>query len=150
MEHAGKENAMIDSTFNRLKKIGAILTPPVKPERVVVANEDLASGGFGRIPDDYAELLMRANGIISPVFVLLGTEPLDTSEPDIYMATEKATADESLTDGLVLGHVFGNLRVTYSAKEKKYQLCDKASNDILYEYSYISDFINDWLNRKKL
>jgi len=138
------ENAAAD-IVQELKKRGSFLMPPADKSEIRRISDYLHMCGYGRIPDDYAGLLEKADGIQGPGFILYGTRPQSFAGgqliEDLFMKTDEALDKSTISEGLMLGEAQGYTVIAYSTENKEYRILDGLTQDVLYRYKNIEDFI---------
>lgn len=131
--------------INELKRTGSFLMPAVKISEIRLASLDLQISGNCGIPVNYARLLEKANGIQGPGFTLYGIQSQSLAggqrEPDLFMATNDAVEKGIISEGLMIGNAQGNTVIVYSEESMEYHVLDRVTEDVLYRYKKIEDFI---------
>lgn len=111
----------------------------------------LVKSGYHNLPEDYAELLSQAAGIMGPYFILLniGALPLagGALQPGIVEESDAFSQNaDTDTKVMVVGKMSGNALVIY--QDSKYHVVDAATGDIFRTYDDIADFIIDTVQKK--
>jgi hypothetical protein len=139
-------------TLTTLRSLNSALMPAAGRARVEIANKELEGSGFGQIPPDYHHFLLACNGAQSPAFVLLGTDPQPMTggaqADGIHQATERFLEDRGEEGKVVLGWTSGGVTLVYDGAAEQYQLMDDSSNDLLYRFTTVEEFVKKMLKLK--
>ena len=110
--------------------------------QIVIANMKLRKSGLGEIPQDFALLLKKYNGLSCNGNVIFGIDTKTMFFPDLIEFNENNTKDEKI-DGIILGQDEDSFLV-YNREFQNYRIIDKdnyeekvCTDDLIYAIAWI-------------